>query len=453
MEERWRPALHFSVATGFINDPNGLIMLDGRWHAFFQHNPHDSVHGPMHWGHAVSDDLSHWTELPIALYPDALGQCFSGSAVIAPDGNVALFYTAHLEREDHDPLQTQCLVRADRSLTRFQPEPSNPVLGNEANLTDYRDPKVFRHEPSSAWIMLITQGRHVGVYRSTDLVNWSEASEFGHALGALGDGAWECPDLVEVAHPDGGRRWVLIVGIWSGAPGGGSGTQYFLGEFDGYRFQVDPGAPEVLWLDHGRDYYAAQSFSGLPDSAAPCVLAWASNWQYANETPTGRFRGTFTLPREMELIDTDSGIRLLQRVPERVASAFPLMDDDGLPPGPLYRLHKQIALAVGERLEIRLFGEQTAQFTIEYLADGYARRLRLYRDSVLANGTVLTTFGSSNVAELVERQKDTLEIELFVDNGIVELFIDGGVDVVTMAFYPEDPAGAVSLTRHHGKTR
>lgn len=117
LPEPYRPRLHFSPRAGWINDPNGLIKIDGVWHIFFQHEPHATVHGPMHWGHASSPDLVRWTEHPVALFPDALGTCFSGSAVATPGGEVKLFYTAHRSAADGSDFQVQCIVHADRGLT------------------------------------------------------------------------------------------------------------------------------------------------------------------------------------------------------------------------------------------------------------------------------------------------------------------------------------------------
>lgn len=444
--DRWRPALHFCAARGFINDPNGLIYTAGKYHAFYQHNPNDVIHGPMHWGHAVSDDLAHWQELPIALYPDALGQCFSGSAVPTPDGNVALIYTAHLERQGDDPLQTQCLVYADNALTHFKSEPSNPVLGNRNSLKDYRDPKVFWHEPTSAWVMLITQGRHVGVYRSTDLIDWTFASEFGHELGAPGDGAWECPDLVKVPLADGGARWVLIVGIWSGAPGGGSGTQYFLGEFDGYQFQHDLDAAEIHWFDHGRDCYAAQTFAGR-DTLAPRVIAWCSNWQYANATPTRAFRGALSLPRDLDIVPTPAGLRLRQRIPDAVRTGFPVLEANLSSCGAVYRIERRVSLAPGETLQICLFGEKRAAFVIERPESPTSWLLHLTRDALPGDSAEAAAFAGTSVVELAAIGNETLELEMFVDHGLVELFLGGGVDVATMCFYPPKPDGALTLIK------
>lgn len=124
-----------------MNDPNGLIKVDGAYHLFFQHDPNSITHGPMHWGHARSTDLVSWEELPVALYPTELGTCFSGSAVETADGQLKLFYTAHRRIDDED-YQVQCLVHADRALSTYRHDERNPVLDNPG-LPCFRDPKVI----------------------------------------------------------------------------------------------------------------------------------------------------------------------------------------------------------------------------------------------------------------------------------------------------------------------
>ena len=146
MSDRYRPKLHFAPAKGWMNDPNGLIKVDGVFHMFFQHDPDSVDHGPMHWGHSRSTNLVTWEELPVALYPTELGTCFSGTAVETPEGELKLFYTAHRRINDED-YQVQCLVHADRSLTTFQLDAANPVLANPG-LACFRDPTVFWHEAS-----------------------------------------------------------------------------------------------------------------------------------------------------------------------------------------------------------------------------------------------------------------------------------------------------------------
>ena len=421
LSEPFRPRLHFSAARGWINDPNGLIVVDGRFHAFFQHEPDATVHGPMHWGHAVSDDLVHWEERPIALHPDALGQCYSGSAVEMPNGDIALLYTAHLDRDGQDALETQCLVRADRALTRFERHPGNPVLGNERGLRDFRDPKVFFHAPTERWIMVLTHGRCAGFFGSDDLMRWTPLGEFGLDAGAPGPGPWECPDLVEITGADGTSCWVLIIGILDGGPGGGSGTQCFVGDFDGTRFTCRDAAETVRWLDHGRDWYAAQSFAGRAGEA-PLLMAWASNWQYANRTPTRAFRGALSLPRELSLEEGPDGpeARLVQRVPALATNAFETLhegelrvgtDEDGIsrwavtPSSGTWRLQGTLALEPGERASIRLFGEDAAPFTLDRAEDGVPA-IRLRRDARL--GAPLEN-GPDRISELATDRRVRLD--------------------------------------------
>ena len=128
----FRPRLHLTPPRGWMNDPNGLIRHDGLWHAFYQHDPASTTHGPMHWGHAVSRDLATWEHRPPALAPDGLGACWSGSAVRTPAGEVKLFYTAHGRDAAGREVERQCLVHADLAAGRFDRDPGNPVLSGSA---------------------------------------------------------------------------------------------------------------------------------------------------------------------------------------------------------------------------------------------------------------------------------------------------------------------------------
>ena len=230
----------------------------------------------MHWGHARSTDLVTWEELPVAHYPTELGTCFSGSTVETADGQLKLFYTAHRRIHGED-YQVPCLVHADRSLSNFHHDERNPVLDNPG-LPCFRDPKVIWHEPSQRWIMVITHGQSIGFYSSPDLSEWTHESDFGIGHGRHSDGPWECPDLFAMTGPDGAEHWILLVGIGSGGYAAGSETQYFVGRFDGSAFVNDNRPGTTLWLDYGRDFYAAQTFFDRR-GAAPIVLGWASNWQ------------------------------------------------------------------------------------------------------------------------------------------------------------------------------
>lgn len=434
MSEKFRPQFHFAPRSGWMNDPNGMIQVDGVYHLFFQHDPDSTVQGPMHWGHARSTDLVTWEELPVALYPTALGTCFSGSAIETADGALKLFYTAHQRPDDRD-FQTQCLVHADRALTSFTSEPANPVIDNPG-LECFRDPKVIWHAPTDRWIMAVTLGQSVGFYSSTDLVVWTFESAFGETDGRHSDGPWECPDLVAMQAPDGSEHWVLMVGIGSGAYGLGSGSQYFIGQFDGHRFTNANTPATELWLDYGRDFYAAQSFFDR-SGAAPVNMAWASNWIYARTTQTQAFRGVMSLPREMHLVDTPDGLRIAQRVPAGVKQAFAaLTGATGT-----YRQDIEIDLAVGEQAAITLFGEKRPHFTLHRLSQQSAA-IRTVRAEVAG----MPDFAHDYVVDLAYPAQGPLALELYVDRGLVELGTSDGLVWITNLFFPEHPAGAVVVS-------
>jgi len=429
--EPYRPRRHFSPASGWLNDPNGLIVVDGVWHLFFQHHPQSTVWGPMHWGHATSSDLVEWTEQPIALFPDALGTCFSGSAIATAEGEIKLFYTAHRTAVDGSDVQVQCLVHADHELTGFAGDPRNPVVDNPG-LTAFRDPKVFWYEPTGRWIMVVTHGQSIGIRSSSDLVNWTLESEFGDRDGRHGEGPWECPDLLPLRAPDGTTWWVLLVGIGSDSYGGGSGTQYFIGDFDGHGFTNGNSPETVLWADYGRDYYAAQSFFGAP---RPTTIAWASNWQYARKTPTRSFRGVLSLPRELGIADTPSGLRLVQGVPPHLARTFATLPPAGVPETGTY--HFRLAISEEAPMAVCLFGEAEPQFTLHRAVTGW--RLRTVRRD---NRGIGASFAHDYALDISDA---STHLDVYVDNGLVELRSSDGLVWLTTLYFPDDVAGAVRI--------
>jgi fructan beta-fructosidase len=417
-----------------MNDPNGLIRIDGVWHLFYQHEPHSTVHGPMHWGHASSPDLVTWAEHPIALHPDALGTCFSGSAIETPAGEIKLFYTAHRKHADGADFQVQCLVHADRGLTQFERDPHNPIIDNPG-LPAFRDPKVLWHEPTNRWVMVLTHGQSIGIYSSADLRRWQLESDFGATDGQHGDGPWECPDLLPLTALDGSLHWVLIVGIGSDSPGGGSGTQYFIGQFDGHSFINDNPPATALWVDHGRDYYAAQSFFGAKDAV---TIAWASNWQYARHTPTQAFRGSMSLPRQLGLADTPEGLRLRQTVPRSVSNEFESVAFGSLPASGAYRLAARLHFAHSASIGITLFGEASPSFVFTRSLTGHVT-VR----SIRAAAEGLPAFESGYATEI--GFATALDIEIFVDHGLVELCIADGLLWLTNLFFPANCAAAARM--------
>ena len=199
----FRPALHYTPQSWWINDPNGLVYAKGQYHLFAQYY-HEPVWGPMHWAHAVSRDLLHWEHLPIALAPDDLGAVFSGSAVFDQNN------TSGLGREGQAPLVALYTSHGDfeqQSLAysldgvHFEKYSGNPVIPNQER-ADFRDPKVFWNPVKSCWSLVLAAGDHVEFFASPDLLHWTKTGRFG-PQGNYSEGVWECPDLFPLAAPDG----------------------------------------------------------------------------------------------------------------------------------------------------------------------------------------------------------------------------------------------------------
>ncbi|MFF5360904.1 GH32 C-terminal domain-containing protein [Streptomyces scabiei] len=244
--ETYRPQFHFTPQKNWMNDPNGLVYYKGEYHLFYQYNPNGNSWGDMSWGHAVSKDLVHWKELPLALSHDDEEMVFSGSAVVDWNNTtgfgtkknppmVAVYTSAY----KNGGKQAQSLAYSTdrgRTWTKYQ---GNPVI--DIGSDNFRDPKVQWYAPTKSWLMTVSlSAEHkVQFYSSKNLKDWKLQSEFGPA-GATG-GVWECPDLFPLA-VDGDKKnikWVLVVNINPGGIAGGSGSQYFIGDFDGKKFTAD----------------------------------------------------------------------------------------------------------------------------------------------------------------------------------------------------------------------
>ena len=214
-EGKWRQRYHFTPPVSWMNDPNGLVYYKGLYHLFYQYNPKSCKWDSMHWGHAVSEDMIHWKDMPVALKPDQEydchpeGGCFSGSAV-EKDGVLFLFYTATTQI-DGVVHQTQCIATSKDGMT-FEKYPNNPVIKEppQGFSNDFRDPKVFKH--NGKWYMVVGgcigsatfdgDGR-ICLYESDDLYNWKYKGNVLESNGKLGT-MMECPDMFEL-----NGKWVV----------------------------------------------------------------------------------------------------------------------------------------------------------------------------------------------------------------------------------------------------
>lgn len=452
-KEDYRPQFHFSPPEKWMNDPNGLVYHQGVYHLFYQYYPDDIVWGPMHWGHAISKDMRHWENKPIALYPDEHGLIFSGSAVVDENNTsgfgsednpalVAIFTYHDMEGEKTgtDTFQTQGIAFSldnGESWTKYE---GNPVIGNKG-IRDFRDPKVFWDEISGSWIMALVAGDHAKFYRSGDLKDWKLISEFGKDKGAHG-GVWECPDLFALEDPETGEdRWVLIISINPGAPNGGSGTQYFIGEWDGTTFTTNQEGTK--WLDWGTDNYAGVTYNNVPNGDR-IFIGWMSNWAYARDTPTEVWRSAMTVPR----------ILALKAVGEdRIVTNYPMaVFDTDAETEP-----KNISLRAGASVSIA--SDHLNQCDIRMLMEKKNTRVVLNNSQgdqlVLELDTETNTFNlgrtQSGVTDFQEDfgkkahlmpvpdLPEQFELRILLDWSSIEVFLNGGQYVMTDQVFPTEP--------------
>lgn len=464
-----RPVVHFTAGANWINDPNGPVYLDGTYHLFFQHNPNGILWGDIGWGHAVSGDQIGWEELPMPLPATDTTMTFSGSAVhdgadtsglCGPDPERCLvaIYTGH----SIDPASE--LVRQDQNLAisrdgggSWETYEGNPVL--ESPLPDFRDPNVSWHEPSDSWIMAVAlpTERQIHFYRSGNLRDWELLSEFGPA--GLTEGIWECPVLMELpvdGDPD-ASRWVLKVDHNPGHVTGGSGAQYFVGDFDGVTFSiaddVDHSSPR--WVDLGPDFYCAMQWSHEPtdDLDGRTWVAWMSNWEYAHATPGDGWRGAMTLPRVVSLASFDDGIAMTQEpvaalrdhrgehrsfARDDLASLAEAVNGEGSF-GAALDLELRMGLGDVEVVELRVRAGDDAAVTIRYTTPD-----RLLHVDRRESGEVgfHPEFADVFVAP-VAIDDGLLELRVVVDRSSVEVFGPNGRPSVTALVFP--PADAVGV--------
>lgn len=460
-QEKYRPRFHFSPEANWMNDPNGLVFFDNEYHLFYQYYPDSTVWGPMHWGHAVSSDLVRWTHLPVALYPDSLGYIFSGSAVvdednttgIGSDGNPPLVavFTYHnqaLERTGSDLFQSQGIAFSTDKGRNWTKYSGNPVLPNPGK-RDFRDPKVFRHEESGKWIMILAVHDRVQIYSSPDLKNWSFESEFGEKAGAHG-GVWECPDLfpLEVEGSE-EEKWVMLVSINPGGPNGGSATQYFTGSFDGQLFVPD--VTTEKWLDWGTDNYAGVTWYGIPESdRRRLFIGWMSNWNYATVVPTAPWRSAMTIPRELSLVNKEgiyklvsSPVRELKINRKESRSLFPrkegksdgkyiVLNDLSLNQSEL-EFEFNLAAGYNDTLGIILENNEGEKLIIGYSVPGK----QIFIDRRKSGNTSFSK-SFAGIAEAPYAADGRLRIHLLTDASSAELFVDGGKLVMTTLFFPSE---------------
>jgi len=451
-DQPFRPQYHFSPKQNWTNDPNGLVYFAGEYHLFFQYNPFGDQWGHMSWGHAVSRDLIHWEELPVALPEEDGVMIFTGSTVI-DKANTSGFclngkpcmvavYTGHTPKTaSHPALQTQNLAYSNDRGRTWKKYSRNPVLN--LNMADFRDPGVFWSEEAKRWVMAVSlpDDHQIRFYGSADLKKWDRLSEFGPA-GAV-SGQWECPNIFQLpvdGNPN-NTRWVLKVGLNPGGLQGGSGEQYFIGRFDGTRFVDDNAASVQLWSDYGKDCYCALTFNNLPPSQHPVMMGWMNNWQYAGKVPTSPWRGQMTVPRELSLAATPEGIRLRQQplklLPSLRGKHTVSKGGETSLPGASFEMMSALSIGSAKQAGWKMLSPDGSYTVIGYDSSKH----EVFVDRTHSGSTGFSKDFPSRTAAPLANPGAKLLFNVLVDRNSIEVFAgEGRVSITNMIFPTSAPA-------------
>ena len=416
---------HFTPPKGWMNDPNGMVYIDGVYHLFYQHYPHDIVWGPMHWGHAVSTDLFHWEHKPVAIYPTEEEYIFSGSCVYDKENVSGLgtqeqpplvaFYTAH------NPVtgEEQQSIAYSTDFESFTKYAGNPVIENRKYMAgdvtqenpafkkDFRDPKVFPNPVLGGFSMVLAAGHQLEFYHSMNLLSWEKTGEFTPKEGF--EEICECPDCFPM-ETDEGTKWILTLSLTSHI------MPYYVGRFDGNTFVEEKDEFEenvnTPLLDYASDNYAMVTFAGSP---TPLMLGWGESWDYVSQTPAKNYRGKMTMARTVRLVKTEAGWRL-QFAPATLSG----VEEKEVWQGVLHAgEQKEFMLPEGKRLVLAVTEE-------EVLVD---------RSS--AGDLSFSEYLQTKAAKFFAKRTKTGDCSITViqDNGYFEIFSDDGLAVFSVMTY------------------
>ena len=455
-----RPAFHLSARVGWMNDPNGFSCYDGQYHMFYQYHPYDSHWGPMHWGHAVSEDLIHWSYLPAAMAPDRpydRDGCYSGSAITLEDGRQMLMYTGRTLIIDEDgveqEVQTQNLAFVDGD--NYVKYARNPVITGKdlpegGNPYAFRDPMVWTEEDGTFRAVLANQDVHHGgqilLYRSEDGVHWSFVKPLikdDHKLGQM----WECPGFFEL---DG--KYVLLASAQDMLPSGleyhnGNGTFCMIGSYNRETCDFKPERDHAI--DYGIDFYAPQTI--LTPDGRRVMIGWMQNWDTCNlHTKSTPWVGPLGMPREWSVVNG----RLYQR-PVRELEALrtepvryrDVLVEDGEVTladvsGRLIDLELEVEPVEGKEI-YRKFAMRFAQNETFHTGVSF----RPYESTVKID----RKFSGSRRAIIHQRRAEVshdsgrLKLRLILDRFSAEIFVNDGEKVLTATIYTDAAADGISF--------
>ena len=453
-----RPVFHLSPWVGWMNDPNGFSYYRGQYHLFYQYNPYDTQWDAMHWGHAVSPDLLHWTYLPASLAPDAPYDsfgCFSGSAIELPDGKQLLLYTG-VRKEGGDKgkeLQTQCVAVGDGlEYTKYA---QNPVLDADdlpegLSPYDFRDPKIWcRADGGYRCVVGARRMDKRGVlllFDSEDGFHWQYKSILAENDGRFGL-MWECPDFFALDGKD-----ILFVSPQDMLPEGfeyhnGNGTVCQIGAFDEKSGRFTPEYHQAI--DYGIDFYAPQTL--LTPDGRRVMIGWMQNWDTCKNTgyEDRQWFGQMTLPRELAVRD---GRLYQQPIRELALYRSQMVEYRNVPVSDCITLPGVEGRCVELDLRIRPENAGTPyhKFTMRFAQDDQYHSILSYRphESLLK---IDRKFSGSRRAYIHQRRcqvtsnNGEIHLHVILDRFSIEAFVNDGEQVMTATILTDPSAQRISF--------
>ncbi len=445
----FRMKYHFMPEASWINDPNGLIYINGEYHMFYQQHPYSAENGPKHWGHAKSKDLIHWEHLPIALAPTEDYEthgCFSGTSVYHNDKFI-IFYTGNVIEDRRVKKQVQCMATSQDGVS-FEKDKNNPIIRNfpEEGSQDFRDPKVWRHEDK--WYMAIGSGKNgkgnALLYHSEDLRSWKYMGKMAESRDTLHGKIWNCPDFFEI---DGKDVFIFSPAV-SKSEKGQENRQaiYWVGNMD---YQTGKFQEEVDGdVDLGKDFYAPQTL--VDDQGRVILIGWLDMWWNAMPTQEKGWAGIMTIPRLVSILD--DGSLTFNPVPELQELREHHLEWNELT---ISGADKHVCLTNGGALEIiadfDLKVSDAKEFGLEVRSsiNREEKTVISFRQeqnelSVNRKQSGLSENGETT-CELIPHAEDYLKLHLFIDSSSIEVFADDGRTVMSHRIYPDIESTGVQL--------
>jgi len=456
--EPYRPSYHFMPKSGRVGDPCGFVFYQGQYHVFW-------------WGKAVTTDFTSYYEQSAraVIGDDGSFHYYTGSVVVdknntasfGKDKMIAVYTMTNKETKN----QSQGISVSDDGVM-FNYFPGNPVL--DINSTEFRDPTVFWHEPTSKWIMVVAAplDRQIKFYSSNDLKQWTWLSDFGPWGSRLN--IWECPDIYQLPldGDDDNKQWVLMTSV------GPNQGQYFVGNFDGQTFTLNKQQEvfhlggdceeRTLWVDAGSDFYAARAFKDYDGTLQHTIwMAWMNNWDYARgEVPASRGRGFWSIPRNISLKTFPEGIRLIQEPLESLKKLRGRQVDYST------KLHKGNNPIVGFTPQNNVY-EIEAEFSVKgedeigfnlCVGDGRSLPIRyntqssmLKIDRTNCTSDTIPRFNRT-MENRIPLEDGKLKMRIFVDKSSVEVFVNSGRLVFSLLTFPSEEQTGVELFSKNGNT-